>query len=167
MQLTFKIGDKAVYPSHGVGEVTAIENREIAGQQQQSFYILRILDNGMMIMVPTNNVRLVGLRAVINKEQVDKVFKVLRERVLNAGTTTWNRRFREYMEKINTGSVFEVAAVLRDLYVLKGGKDLSFCERKLLDTAHGLLVNELAIAKNCGEADIERELAGIFPCLAH
>lgn len=157
----FKVGDKAVYPAHGVGEVTAIENREISGQQQ-TFYILRILDNGMKIMIPTNNVRQVGLREVVGKDKVEKVFRILKEKSLSVDTTTWNRRYREYMEKIKTGSVFEVAEVLRDLYILKGDKDLSFCELKLLDTARGLLIKELAVAKNCDEEEVEREFKKIF-----
>lgn len=161
MQATFKIGDKAVYPAHGVGEVTAIEDREIAGQHQ-TFYILRILDNGMRIMIPTNNIRQVGLREVISKEKVKKVFEILRLKDLSVDTTTWNRRYREYMEKIKTGSVFEVAEVLRDLYLLKSDKDLSFCELKLLDTARSLLIKELAVAKKCDEEDIESEFRSIF-----
>ena len=161
MQATFKIGDKAVYPAHGVGEVTAIEDREISGQNQ-TFYILRILENGMKIMIPTQNVRQVGLREVISKEKVTKVFNLLKEKGLSVETTTWNRRYREYMEKIKTGSVFEVAEVLRDLYLLKVDKDLSFCELKLLDTARSLLIRELAVAKNCDEDDIENEFKEIF-----
>ena len=158
---TFKIGDKAVYPAHGVGEVTAIENREISGQEQ-TFYILRILENGMKIMIPTQNVRQVGLREVISKAKVDKVFKILKDRDLSVDTTTWNRRYREYMEKIKTGSIFEVAEVLRDLYLLKVNKDLSFCELKLLDTARALLIKELAVARNCDEDAIESEFKKIF-----
>lgn len=161
MQYSFKVGDKAVYPAHGVGEVTAIENRSIGGMDQE-FYILRILENGMKIMVPTNNVRQVGLREVISKSKVEKVFKILKEKSLSVETTTWNRRYREYMEKIKTGSVFEVAEVLRDLYILKIDKDLSFCELKLLDTARGLLIRELAVAKGTNEDDIEKEFAKIF-----
>jgi CarD family transcriptional regulator len=161
MQTTFKVGDKAVYPAHGVGEVTAIENREISGQSQ-TFYILRILDNGMKIMIPTNNVRQVGLREVIGRDKVNKVFEILREKDLSVDTTTWNRRYREYMEKIKTGSVFEVAEVLRDLYLLKSDKDLSFCELKLLDTARGLLIKELAVAQNCDEEEVEQEFKKIF-----
>ena len=161
MQATFKIGDKAVYPAHGVGEVTAIEDREISGHCQ-TFYILRILENGMKIMIPTQNVRQVGLREVISIEKVTKVFKILRKKDLSVDTTTWNRRYREYMEKIKTGSVFEVAEVLRDLYLLKTDKDLSFCELKLLDTARSLLIRELACAKNCDEEDIEDEFRVIF-----
>ncbi len=161
MQYSFKVGDKAVYPAHGVGEVTAIENRSIGGMEQ-TFYILRILENGMKIMVPTNNVRQVGLREVISKSKVEKVFKILKEKSLSVDTTTWNRRYREYMEKIKTGSVFEVAEVLRDLYILKIDKDLSFCELKLLDTARGLLIRELAVAKGTNEDDIEKEFMKIF-----
>ena len=161
MRDTFKVGDKAVYPAHGVGEVTAIENRSIGGMEQ-TFYILRILENGMKIMVPTNNVRQVGLREVISKSKVEKVFKILKEKTLSVETTTWNRRYREYMEKIKTGSVFEVAEVLRDLYILKIDKDLSFCELKLLDTARGLLIRELAVAKGTNEEDIEKEFQKIF-----
>lgn len=159
--MTFKVGDKAVYPAHGVGEVTAIENREISGMTQ-TFYILRILENGMKIMIPTNNVRQVGLREVIGAEKVKKVMRILREKGLSVDTTTWNRRYREYMEKIKTGSVFEVAEVLRDLYLLKTDKDLSFCELKLLDTARALLIKELAVAQGCDEEAIESEFKDIF-----
>ncbi len=158
---SFQIGDKAVYPAHGVGEVTAIENREISGTSQ-TFYILRILDNGMKIMIPTTNVQQVGLREVIEADKVDEVYDILREKGLSVDTTTWNRRYREYMEKIKTGSVFEVAEVLRDLYLLKTNKDLSFCELKLLDTARGLLIKELSVARNCDEEDVENEFRKIF-----
>ena len=161
MRSTLKIGDKAVYPAHGVGEVTGIEDKEISGHCQ-TFYILRILENGMKIMIPTNNVRHVGLREVIGKNKVAKVFEILRLKDLSVDTTTWNRRYREYMEKIQTGSVYEVAEVLRDLYLLKTNKDLSFCELKLLDTARGLLIRELAVAQNCDDEDIEDEFKKIF-----
>lgn len=150
-----------MYPAHGVGEVTAIEDMEIGGTQE-TFYILRILENGMKVMIPTNNVRQVGLREVISKDKVTKVFKILKLKDLSVETSTWNRRYREYMEKIKTGSIFEVAEVLRDLYLLKTDKDLSFCELKLLDTARGLLIKELAVAKNCDEEDIEDEFKRIF-----
>ena len=161
MREAFKVGDKAVYPAHGVGEVTAIENRSIGGIEQ-TFYILRILENGMKIMVPTDNIRQVGLREVISKSKVEKVLKILKAKSLSVETTTWNRRYREYMEKIKTGSVYEVAEVLRDLYILKSDKDLSFCELKLLDTAKGLLVREVAVAKGCDEDEVEREFKKIF-----
>jgi CarD family transcriptional regulator len=161
VQTSFKTGDKAVYPGQGVGEVMGIEHTEVAGQRQ-SFYVLRILENGMRIMIPINKVGSVGLREIISEEDVRQVYAILREKDISVDSTTWNRRYREYMEKIKTGSVFEIAEVLRDLYLLKGDKDLSFGERKMLDTARSLLIKELSLAKGCSEDEIESDLKKIF-----
>ncbi len=161
VSLSFRVGDKAVYPAHGVAEVTGIETKEIGGSKT-SFYILRILENGMRIMVPTKNVGTVGLRAVVKKAEVKEVYDILKSREVSVDSQTWNRRYREYMEKIKTGSVYELAEVLRDLSLLKNDKELSFGERKMLDTARSLLVKELAIARNTKEEKIDRELAEIF-----
>jgi CarD family transcriptional regulator len=161
MELTFRVGDKAVYPAHGVAEITGIEKREISGTAQ-TFYILRILENGMRIMVPMKNAGAVGLRAIVGKEEIKEVYDILRSKEVSVDGQTWNRRYREYMEKIKTGSVFEIAEVLRDLSLLKFDKDLSFGERKMLDTAKSLLVKELAVAKNTKEEKIARELDEIF-----
>lgn len=157
----FKVGDVAVYPAHGVGKVHSIEEREIAGNKQR-FYILKILDSGMTIMVPMGNVRNVGLREVVNKKEIGAVFDILRERDISINEQTWNRRYREYMDKIKTGSVYEVAEVLRDLMLLRYQKELSFGERKMLDTAMTLLVKELAIARDEEEEDIAAEIDEIF-----
>src|SRR6476659_2755363 len=159
--MNFQVGDKAVYPAHGVAEVTGIETKEIGGTKL-SFYILRILENGMRIMVPMKNVAQVGLRAVASKTEVKEVYDILKSRDIAVEGQTWNRRYREYMEKIKTGSVFEVAEVLRDLSLLKHDKDLSFGERKMLDTAKSLLIKELAVAKSAKEEKIARELEEIF-----
>jgi CarD family transcriptional regulator len=161
MQPNFKIGDKAVYPAHGVGEVMGIEKREIMGQKQQ-VYVLRILDNGMKIMIPMDKVASVGLREVISRERVKEVYKVLKGKGIPIKSQTWNRRYREYMEKIKTGSIFDIAEVLRDLYLLKFDKDLSFGERKMLDTARSLLIKEVSIARNVREQVVEKELEEIF-----
>jgi CarD family transcriptional regulator len=163
VQTTFKVGDKAVYPGQGVGEVMGIEHKEVAGQRQ-SFYVLKILDNGMKIMIPINKVNQVGLREIIDDNDVRQVYSILKEKDISVDSTTWNRRYREYMEKIKTGSVFEIAEVLRDLYLLKGDKDLSFGERKMLDTARSLLIKELSLAKECQEDEIEADLKRIFNC---
>jgi len=157
----FKVGDLAVYPAHGVGRIEAIETREISGQKQD-FYIMKILENNMIIMIPVNNVASVGLRDVIDKEEVAKVYEIMKKRDIPADNQTWNRRYRDYMEKIKTGSVYEVAEVLRDLYLLKVDKDLSFGERKMLDTAQGLLLKELSIAKKTDEGDIMSDIKAIF-----
>jgi CarD family transcriptional regulator len=161
MELSFQIGDKAVYPGHGVAEIMGVETREISGRKQ-NFYILKALDSGMKIMIPTSNVGTVGLREVISEDEVEEVYDILRSREISVEGQTWNRRYREYMEKIKTGSIFEIAEVLRDLLRLKFDKDLSFGERKMLDTARALLVKELAVAKGTKEEKIEKELETIF-----
>jgi CarD family transcriptional regulator len=158
---TFKVGDVAVYPAHGVGKVHSIEEREIAGNTHK-FYILKIIDTGMTIMVPTGNVRNVGLREVINESEIDIVYDILRERDISINEQTWNRRYREYMDKIKTGSIYEIAEVLRDLMLLRYEKELSFGERKMLDTARCLIVKELAIAQDIGEEEIAEEIDEIF-----
>jgi CarD family transcriptional regulator len=160
---TFKVGDKAVFPGHGVAEVVAIERKSISGHEM-TFYVLKTLENGKALthLVPTSNVKAVGMRELITAEEADEVFKVLRKKEKVVESTTWNRRYREYMEKIKTGSIFEVAKVLRDLYLLKGEKDLSFGERKMLDTARSLLIKEVAIAKGMSEDEIEAEFRTIF-----
>ena len=157
----FKVGEKVVYPAHGVGVIESIESRTVSGTQK-TFYMLRILDSDMTIMIPTENVSSVGLRRIIGKDMVTKVYKILREKRVEIDQQTWNRRDREYTEKIKTGSVLEIAKVLRDLFVLKGDKELSFGERKMLDTARNLLVKELSIARSHSEEKIMEELKDIF-----
>jgi CarD family transcriptional regulator len=161
LKQAFAVGDKAVYPVHGVAEVVALEQRDIGGNKQ-SVYILKILETGMKIIVPTTNAGSVGLRDVITAKQVKEVYSILKSRDVPRDTQTWNRRHREYMEKIKTGSVFEIAEVMRDLCVLRTTKDLSFGERKMLDTARGLLVKELAIAKGISEDKVGEEIDEIF-----
>jgi CarD family transcriptional regulator len=161
MQPTFKIGDKTVYPAQGVTEIMGIESMEISGMQQ-NFYVLRVLDTDKKIRIPINKVNAVGLRSVIQGEEVEEVYEILRERPVKFDQQTWNRRYRRYLEKIKTGSVYDVAEVLRDLYLLKYDKNLSFGERKMLDTARQLLVKELSIAKESNEDAIETEIEEMF-----
>jgi len=157
----FKTGDMAVYPTHGVGIIESIEHKEISGDKK-TFYVLRVLGNGMTIMIPTENADSVGLRQVISQKQVPKVYKILKKKNIEIDAQTWNRRYREYIEKIKTGSIFEVAGVLRDLFLLRVDKDLSFGERRMLDTARNLLIKELSIVKKSPEKSIEKELKKIF-----
>ena len=157
----FKVGDLAVYPAHGVGLIERIETQEISGCKQD-FYVMRILDNDMIIMIPTSNVENVGLREIIERTEVPKLYSILKKRDVTIDNQTWNRRYREYMDKIKTGSVFEVAEVYRDLLILKVEKDLSFGERKMLDTARNLLVKEISLAKKVGEEQVEKDLDKMF-----
>jgi CarD family transcriptional regulator len=153
----FQIGAMAVYPAHGVGVIESIQDREVAGFQQ-SFYIMRLLDTDMIIMIPTQNAQNIGLRTVIDTKAVAEIFEILRERPTRLNQQTWNRRYRDYMDKIKTGSLFRVAEVLRDLTLLKLEKELSFGERKMLDTAKNLLVKELSLVNNKKEDEIEAQL---------
>jgi CarD family transcriptional regulator len=157
----FKVHDLAVYPAHGVGVIEKIESQEISGCTQD-FYVMRILDNDMIIMIPIGNVDAVGLREIIDQDDVPKLYSILRERNTVVDNQTWNRRYRDYMEKIKTGSVFEVAEVYRDLLMLKVSKELSFGERKMLDTAKNLLVKEISLARQVAEDQVEKDLEKIF-----
>lgn len=157
----FNPGDNAVYPGYGVGKVVAIEIKEIMGQKK-SFYVIQLLDSGLKVMVPVDNVASVGLRPLISKEEAAKVISILKETDVKIDKQTWNRRYREYREKLNTGSVYEIAQVLRDLFLLKVDKELSFGERKMLDAARTLLIKELTLAAPKEELAQEEEVRAIF-----
>jgi CarD family transcriptional regulator len=157
----FKKGELAVYPAHGVGVIESVETKSIGGKKQD-FYIMRILDNDMKIMIPVRNAHTVGLRQLIGSEDVPRVYEILKTREISVNGGTWNRRYREYMEKIKTGSIYELAEVLRDLTVLKVDKELSFGERKMLDTARGLLLKELSIVRELSEDELGKEIGEIL-----
>ena len=160
-QEEFKVGDKAVYPAQGVAEVISIDEKDIAGQRQR-FYVLRILDTDRKIMVPVSNANAVGLRQVISEQEIREIFDILRERTIGFDTQTWNRHYRDFMDKIKTSSIYDVAEVLRDLYRLKTDKQLSFGERRMLDTARTLIVKEIAIARGQTEDQVRTEIEAIF-----
>lgn len=157
----FKVGDKAVYPAQGVAEVISIEDKDIAGQRQ-TFYVLRILDSNRKIMVPLGNARQVGLRAPVDEKEIQAIFAILEVRDIVFDNQTWNRRYRGFMDKIKTGSVFDVAEVMRDLYRLQVDKSLSFGEKKMLETARNLVVKEIAVARSKTEESTQAEIEQIF-----
>jgi len=158
---TLKLGDKAVHPSHGLAEVTAIEHREI-GSVKGEFYILRILDNGMRVMVPRASSGAAGIRPVMTSKEADRVLETMKAREVAVDLQPWSRRFRAYTEMIKSGSPHEVAKVLRDMYRLKFDKDLSFGERRLLDQAKSLLMKELAAAKGVTEPVLQAQVDEMF-----
>ena len=160
-EVKFKVGDKAVYPAQGVAEVISIEEKDIAGSRQR-FYVLRIMDTDRNIMVPVNNADAVGLRQVISEQEIREIFDILREQTIAFDNQTWNRRYRGFMDKIKTGSIYDVAEVLRDLYRLKTDKQLSFGERRMLDTARSLIVKEIAISRGQTEDEVRTEIESIF-----
>ena len=158
----FRVGDLAVYPAHGVGRIDAIECKVVNGEKHD-FYIMKILENGMVIMIPTWNVQSVGLRDIIQEHEIPKIYDLMKnQKDIPSETQTWNRRYRDYMEKIKTGSLFDVAEVFRDLYLLKLTKDLSFGERKLYDTAQTLLIKEISTSRQTTEDSILLEIESLF-----
>ena len=142
----FQIGDKIVYPMHGAGIIECIEEREALGQVRK-YYVMRLPLGDMKIMVPISSVKDIGLRQVIDSDSVDKVFKILEDRS-NTMTTTWNRRYRENLDKMRSGSIFEVAEVVKNLVLREKEKGLSTGEKKMLENARQILISELALAGN-------------------
>jgi CarD family transcriptional regulator len=153
----FHIGDKVVYPNHGVGVIEQISSRTIGASVEQ-FYLLKIKASSLKVMVPFNNVNSVGLRRVVRNGEIQKILDFLTDgECLN--NTDWKYRFKENSERMRTGSLLEVAGVLKGLLMLNQSKPLSFREKKMLERARYLLVSELAMAKNCEERVIEELLS--------
>jgi CarD family transcriptional regulator len=159
--MEFQVGEKAVYPGHGVGVVTDIQKFVIEDVVSE-VYVLRILDNGLTISVPLQNASALGMRRVMNDEQVKKAYETLRDWDVPPDKQTWNRRFRQYTAQLHTGDPIEVSKVLRDLSLLRKKKPLSFGERKMYDKAHTLLVQEIAVTRDIDEETIASEIETIF-----
>jgi len=144
--MDYKIGDKVVYPNHGVGVVEQI-NYGILNGRTERYYMIRIVSSGLRVMVPQSNAGTVGLRSVIRSNESTKVLGFLEKGKLNSHPD-WKHRFKENSERMRTGSLIEVAAVLKSLVSLSRSKPLSFREKKMLERAKYLLVSEMATAKN-------------------
>jgi CarD family transcriptional regulator len=152
----YKIGNTVVYPSHGLGVIESIEEKKLMGKKQK-FYVLKIMEKGTRIMIPCDNAEKVGLREVIQPNEVKKVVKVLKQKP-DAILPNWNKRFRESLDKIKTGSIYEIATVFRNLTLLSKDKELSFGEKKMLcDTKH-LISSEISLAKGISEKQAEKIL---------
>ncbi|MDR1608987.1 MAG: CarD family transcriptional regulator [Deltaproteobacteria bacterium] len=160
--MRLKVGDLVVYPAHGVGQVESIENRPVNGVDS-SLVILRILDNGMRITIPVRNVSEIGLRPLISLAEVMKVYERLQSPPVMVEASNWNRRHRAYLDKLKTGAIADVCDVIRELMTMRGNKELSFGERKLLDTARSLLIKEISMVTQTGEELIGREVDSFFP----
>jgi CarD family transcriptional regulator len=155
----FQVGDRAVYPAHGVAEVVAIEIKEIAGTRRE-FYVLKVVQSEMKLMIPCDGADRAGLRVVASAEIAEEVFSVLRSNEVAVKPGPWNRRFREYTELVNSGRLVEVAKVYRDLWRIRPTRELSYGERRLLDQSRNLLVAELSLVRGHDELGIESELEG-------
>jgi CarD family transcriptional regulator len=155
-----RVGDKAVCPPHGVAEVVAIGPDPVSGAGE-TFYSLRILGNGLRIMIPARKVKASGVREIIGASQADEVFAVIKRRSRSARATTWSKWQRQCLTKLQSGSILDAAEVLRDVYRLKADKDLSLSERRLFDRARELVVTELAIATGRSTAEVEAKIRSI------
>jgi CarD family transcriptional regulator len=161
----FEIGDVVVYPVHGVARITDIKKEKI-GNSEQLCYILetemKSPNQKPLIKLPVDKVESNRVRKIVDEDEVDKVIEILKKRGMKTDKQTWNRRHREYQEKMRTGSIFQAAEVYRDLSLLKENKDLSHGERRLFDQARNLLIKELSIAKKAEEREIEDTINTIF-----
>ncbi|HJM83216.1 MAG TPA: CarD family transcriptional regulator [Nitrospinota bacterium] len=149
----FPIGSKVVYPSHGLGVIERIEKREISGGNT-SFYVIRIPKKGMTIMAPIKHASSAGVRCVIAKNDVPKVMKILKSSSYDDHEPNWNKRQKSYFDRIKTGSIFEVASVLKTLNRFKINKGLSYVEQQVFENAYQLIISELAEAKGVEEEKI-------------
>jgi CarD family transcriptional regulator len=151
--MSFSVGEKVIYPNHGVGVIEKINKREVSGRQE-SFYQLKIVSNSMMVMIPMSNVGDVGLRKLIKKDVVNQLLEHLKNSAVTC-SADWKNRFKENSEKMRTGCIFDVADVFKSLYSLSHTRILSFREKKMLDRARYLLISEVATVCNMPEAKVE------------
>ncbi len=154
--MEFRIGDKVVYPNHGVGIIEEITSRSVNGTPEE-FYMLRIHSNASLVMVPTANVKSVGLRRIIKKADVEGLFKILEDDFFEP-EADWKGRYKDHSEKMRTGSIFQVAEVLKNLVYLSFKKSLSFREKRMLDRAKQLIISEVATVRNLNEKSVEDQI---------
>ena len=154
--MDYKIGDKVVYPNHGVGIVEQISYGVLNGRTER-YFMIRIVSSGLRVMVPQSNAMTVGLRSVIRSAESSKVLGFLETGKLNSHHD-WKHRFKENSERMRTGSLLEVAVVLKSLVSLSRSKPLSFREKKMLDRSWQLLVDEIAVARGQAKEAIESQL---------
>ena len=149
----FNVGDKIVYPMHGAGTIDSIEEKDILGEKQ-SYYILRMTGE-VKVMIPTAKAEAVGVRNVIDKQSAEKVIGIL-EQDETLMDKNWNKRYRDNMEKMKSGDIYQVADVVRNLSFKQKEKGLSTGEKKMLNNAKQILVSELVLAQHATEDEVEK-----------
>ena len=149
----FNVGDKIVYPMHGAGTIDSIEEKDILGEKQ-AYYIIK-MPGEVKVMIPTNKADQVGVRNVINKEEASKVMTVLGENETEM-SQNWNKRYRDNMDKMKSGDIYEVADVVRNLSFKQKEKGLSTGEKKMLSNAKQILVSELVLAEHASQEEVEK-----------
>lgn len=155
----YEIGSYVVCPGHGVGQVLNKEMKQL-GDEEKLFYIVKIISNGMTIMVPSDKQD--GLRELVSDADIQEVFELLNTHDVKVDNSTWNRRHRDYLAKVKTGSLMEIADVLRSLFLLRNMKKLSFGERKMMDQCKDLIIKEIAISTGESENTIDTKIDSCF-----
>lgn len=150
----YKIGDKVVYPMHGAGIIEKIEEKEILGEKSK-YYVMKMPIGEMKVMIPVANIEEIGIRQIIEDEEMEKVLTILK------GDSTkmpqnWNRRYRMNMEKIKSGDIFEIASVVRNLMLRDAEKPLSTGERKMLNNAKQMLISEIVLVEDIDPEETEK-----------
>lgn len=156
----FDIGDKIVYPMHGAGTIVSIEEREILGEKRK-YYTMIMPIGDMKVMIPVDSVEEIGIREVVNLEELDEVKTILSGQK-DQMSQNWNKRYRNNMEKIKSGDICEVASVVRNLILMDDEKGLSTGERKMLNNAKQILVSEIALVKNLNKEEAESLVINYF-----
>ena len=151
----FNVGDKIVYPMHGAGTIDSIEEKDILGEKQ-SYYILKMPSN-VKVMIPTAKAEEVGVRNIIDKQSAKKVFSVLSQDETEMDKN-WNKRYRDNMDKMKSGDIYEVADVVRNLSFKQKEKGLSTGEKKMLNNAKQILISELVLAEHADQDSVEEQI---------
>lgn len=149
----FNVGDKIVYPMHGAGTIDSIEEKDILGEKQ-AYYIIK-MPGEVKVMIPTNKAEQVGVRNIINKEEASKVMTILGQNETEM-SQNWNKRYRDNMDKMKSGDIYEVADVVRNLSFKQKEKGLSTGEKKMLSNAKQILVSELVLAEHASQEEVEQ-----------
>ena len=150
----FKVGDKIVYPMHGAGTIESIEEREILGEKQK-YYIMKMPVGDIKVMVPTKNAEMIGVRDVIPNETAKGVLDVLASDTTDM-SSNWNKRYRDNMEKMKSGDIYEIADVVRNLSFKQKEKGLATGEKKMLSSAKQILISELVLAEATDKENVEK-----------
>jgi len=158
--MAFDVGDKVVYPHHGAATIEKREKKEAFGEKRD-YLVLRLAYGDLTLMVPADNAEEIGLRDVINDEEVEEVFAVLRKKEARM-PTNWSRRFKNHVEKLKSGDIYQVAEVVRNLSIREADKGLSAGEKRMLARARQILVSELTFALNVDEEAAEARLDAVL-----
>jgi len=156
----YTIGDKVVYPVHGAGVIEAIEEKEILGELRR-YYIMKMPLDDMKVMIPLDGMDQIGIREIINEEEVEMVFAVLSAQITEM-SANWNKRYRANMDRIKTGDIFEVAEVVRNLTLKDREKALSTGERKIMQNAKQVLLSELILATDRSKEELLSEIEAMI-----